>query len=85
MRDFYDVFGFELLINEPTRVTPETKTLIDHIAATNTNNIVESGVTRLGVAIIVLFTVFKNLWVSYRGHLRLLLPDNLRISIKLHF
>ena len=42
MRDFY-MFGFELLINEPIRVTLETKTLIDHETTTNTNNIIESG------------------------------------------
>ena len=47
MRDIYDAFGFELLIKEPTRVTLETKTLIDHIATTDTKNIVNSGVIRL--------------------------------------
>ena len=50
MRDIYDAFGFELLIKEPTRVTLETKTLIDHRATTNTKNIVDSGVMRLGLS-----------------------------------
>ena len=50
MRSFYDSFGFKLLINEPTRVTLDTKTLIDHIATTDPKNIVNSGVIRPGVS-----------------------------------
>ena len=50
MSSFYDSFGFKLLINEPTRVTLDTKTLIDHIATTDPKNIVNSGVIRLGIS-----------------------------------
>ena len=50
MRSFYDSFGFKQLINEPTRVTLDTKTLIDHIATTDPKNIVNSGVIRLGIS-----------------------------------
>ena len=48
--NFYDSFGFKLLINDPTRVTLDTKTLIDHIATTDSKNIVSSGVIRLGMS-----------------------------------
>ena len=50
MRSFNDSFGFKLLLNEPTRVTLDTKTLIDHIATTDSKNIVNSGVIRLGIS-----------------------------------
>ena len=49
MCSFYGSFRFKLLINEPTRITPDTKTLIDHIATTAPQNIVDSGVIRLGI------------------------------------
>ena len=49
MCSFYDSFGFKLLINEPTWVTLDTKTLIDHIATTDPINIVNSGVIRLRI------------------------------------
>ena len=50
MRSSYNSFGFKLLINEPVRVTVDTKTLIDHIATTDPKNIVTSGVIRLGIS-----------------------------------
>ena len=41
--DIYDSYDLKQLITEPTRETIHTCTLIDHIAVSNTNNIVESG------------------------------------------
>ena len=41
LRELYDLFGMMQIINEPTRVTLEVSTLIDHIAMTNSNHIVK--------------------------------------------
>ena len=38
------------IIEEPTRVTLDGSTLIDHIATTNCNNIVESGVLKISLS-----------------------------------
>ena len=46
----YDLFSFTQLIEEPTRVTLETATLIDHIATTCPNNVLESGVLKISMS-----------------------------------
>ena len=46
MSAMYDLFSFKQLIQEPTRVSLTTSSLIDHIATTCPNNIVDSGVRR---------------------------------------
>ena len=38
--DIYELFSFKQLINEPTRVTLSSSTIIDHIATTAAGNIV---------------------------------------------
>ena len=38
MADIYELFSFKQLAEEPTRVTLETATLIDHIATTCARN-----------------------------------------------
>ena len=43
----YDNFGFKQLISKPTRGTVSTTILIDQIATTHPNNIVDSGVVLL--------------------------------------
>ena len=48
--DIYDAYGLKQLITEPTRETTYTATLIDHIAVSNTNNIVESGVIKTAMS-----------------------------------
>ena len=48
--EIYDLYGLKQLITEPTRETTNTATLIDHIAVSNTNNIVESGVTKTAMS-----------------------------------
>ena len=44
MLDLYELFSFKQLIEEPTRVTLTTSSIIDHIATTSARNIVKSGV-----------------------------------------
>ena len=45
--DIYATYGLKQLIKEPTRVTVQSTTLIDHIVVSNTDNIVESGVLKI--------------------------------------
>ena len=42
--EFYDSFGLQQLISEPTRETASSSTVIDHIATNDSRNVVESGV-----------------------------------------
>ena len=42
--NLYDLFSLKQIINEPTRVTLTTSTLIDHISTSCIDNILESGV-----------------------------------------
>ena len=44
LHELYDLSGMSQVIKEHTRVTIETSTLIDHIAATNQTDIADSGV-----------------------------------------
>ena len=46
LENIYQQFGFSQIIREATRVTLTTSTLIDHIAASNKLNILESGVIK---------------------------------------
>ena len=46
----YDLLSFTQLIGEPARVTLETTTLIDHIATTCPNNVLESGVFKISMS-----------------------------------
>ena len=41
--DLYELFSFKQLIEEPTRVTLNSSSIIDHIATTRARNIVKSG------------------------------------------
>ena len=43
MLDLYELFSFKQLIEEPTRITLTTPSIIDHIATTRARNIVKSG------------------------------------------
>ena len=49
LKDLYQSFGLKQLITEPTQETENTSTIIDHIAVSNTNNIVESGVVKAAI------------------------------------
>ena len=44
LTDIYDLFTYKQLITEPPRVTPNSSSIIDHIATTSPKNIVKSGV-----------------------------------------
>ena len=50
LRELYDLFGMKQVVSDPTRVTLESSTLIDHIATANCNNIIESGVIKTGLS-----------------------------------
>ena len=45
--DIYATYGLKQVIKEPTRVTVQSSTLIDHITVSSTDNIVESGVLKV--------------------------------------
>ena len=46
----YELFSFKQLIEEPTRVTLDTATVIDHVATTCPRNIVKSGVHEVSLS-----------------------------------
>ena len=48
--DFYELFSFKQLIEEPTRVTLTTTSIIDHIAMTCARNIVGSGLNEISMS-----------------------------------
>ena len=48
--ELYDLFGMTQMIQEPTRVTLDGSTMIDHIATSDCNNIVESGVLNISLS-----------------------------------
>ena len=50
MADIYELFSSKHLVGEPTRVTLETETLIDHIATTCARNIVKTGVHEVSLS-----------------------------------
>ena len=48
--NLYELFSLKQLIEEPTRVTLDTSTIIDHIATTCVRNIVDSGVLEVSLS-----------------------------------
>ena len=50
LSDLYGLFSFRQLIEEPTRVTLTTSTIIDHIATTDSSNILNSGVYKISLS-----------------------------------
>ncbi len=51
--DLYNSFGLKQLISEPARETIDTSSIIDHIAVSNLFNVVESGVLKTYVSVII--------------------------------
>ena len=47
IRSLYELFSLKQLIEEPTRVTLTSSSIINHIATTSARNIVESGVHKV--------------------------------------
>ena len=50
MAGIYELFSFRQLIDEPTRVTLETATIIDHVATTCARNIIQAGVHEVALS-----------------------------------
>ena len=50
MAAIFDTFGLKQLIEEPTRVTLISATLVDHIAVRNSENIQEFGIIKVAVS-----------------------------------
>ena len=50
IRDLYQLFSLKQIIDEPTRVTLTSSTLIDHISTTCVENITASGVHKLSLS-----------------------------------
>ena len=50
MLDLYELFSFKHLVEEPTRVTLTTSSIIDHITTTCARNIVKSGVHEVSMS-----------------------------------
>ena len=50
MTAVFDTFGLQQPIEEPTTVTLNTASLIDHIAVSSPENILESGVLRVALS-----------------------------------
>ena len=50
MCELYNLFSLKQLIEEPTRETLSSSTLIDHIATSFPSNIVESGVLQISMS-----------------------------------
>ena len=50
LQEIYDLFGLRQLIEEPTRVTLHSSSLIDHIATSEYRNISESGVIKTSLS-----------------------------------
>ena len=46
----YELFSFRQLVDEPTRVTLETATIIDHLATTCARNIISTGVYEVSLS-----------------------------------
>ena len=46
LRNLHHLYGYSQVIKEAARVTPTTKTSIDHIAVVNKHNILKSGVIK---------------------------------------
>ena len=56
IKRIYNVFKLRQVINQPTRVTSDTKTLIDHMATNRPDAVSHSGVKACGIMTITWFT-----------------------------
>ena len=50
LTNIYELFTFKQLITEPTRITANSSSIIDHIAATSPRNIVKAGVIPISLS-----------------------------------
>ena len=69
LRRIYNLLSFTELIEEPTRVTCETATLIDHIATTCPFNISKSGILKLALSDhYMVYCIRKLNWSISKNH-----------------
>ena len=65
----YDLFNFKQLIMEPTRVTLDTATIIDHVATTCPRNIMKSGVHEVSLSDhYLVYCIYKFNGAVEKGH-----------------
>ena len=50
LAETFDIYGLEQLINEPTRITAKSRTLIDLCITSAPTNVINSGVTHLSIS-----------------------------------
>ena len=50
IQKLYELFSLQQIIKEPTRVTITTSTLIDHIATSCKDNVLEAGVHKIALS-----------------------------------
>ena len=60
-----DIYNLKQLINEPTRVTPVSSTLIDVIFTSHPDNVFCSGVSHVGISDHSLIYIFQKISLSY--------------------
>ena len=72
------MFSFTQLIEEPTRVTLGTATLIDHIATTCPNNVLESGVLKILMSDRYMVYCIRKLDSSFKKDLRAIKTRNIK-------
>lgn len=72
LTNILDIFGLEQLIDVPTRVTQNTKTLIDLCITNSPDKIVESGVIPLGISDHSLIYMCRKFHYSNKGSRRMI-------------
>ena len=90
-----DIYNLKQLINEPTRVTPVSSTLIDVIFTSNPDNVSSSGISHVGISDHSLIYVFRkislpsavkrNNTVSYRQSLKISIVTGFGLTTKCVF
>ena len=84
MLDLYELFSFKQLIEEPTRVTLTTSSIIDHIATTSARNIVKSGVYEVSMSDhFIVYCIRKFNGAVEKGH-KMIKTRKMKISTKNH-
>ena len=83
-----EMYGLKQLIDEPTRITPSTSTLIDLIFTSHQDNIICSGVSHVGISDHSLVYVYRKISIpapSKGINLLKLIIGNLNILTPLIF
>ena len=78
----YDLFRFKQLIQEPTRISLTTSSLIDHIATTCTDNFVDSGVLQVSMSDPYLVYCLKFYGAQRKDH-KVIKTRSMKILMKL--